>query len=341
MPLNKEALIRYRVINRCLVDYGVASKKRLTAACEDALDIHPLGERTIDKDISDMRFDQRLGFNAPISFDRIKGGYYYEDPDYTIDDIPINEDELKSLSFAATMLSQYKTIGIFSTFSGAVQKIVDTINIRRMVKEDSYYPFIAFETAPQLKGSEYLEPIIKAIMEKKAISFHYQRFNIQKAYKHIIHPCLLKEYRNRWYLVGLNHDLQEIRTYGLDRIVPNPKKPDEIFTYPDIKFQTTSFDPKEYFKATVGIISPQTKPQHILLEFSPKQANYILTQPIHETQEVIENTDQHLVVSIDVCPTYELISMILGWGNDVKVLEPLSLKGEIIKSLKEGLKQYD
>jgi len=340
MPLNKEALIRYRIINRCLVDYKVVSKKKLIAACEDALDIHPLGERTIDQDINDMRFDDRLGFKAPIKYDKAKGGYYYEDSEYTIDSIPINEEELKSLAFAATMLDQYKNIGIFSTFSGAIQKIVDTINIRRILKEDSYYPFIDFETIPQLQGSEYLEPLIKAILEKKVISFYYQRFNINKPYRHIVHPFLLKEYRNRWYLIGLNHELNEIRTYGLDRIVPNPKFPEEVFSYPDIDFHTTSFNPKEYFKTTIGIIAPQTKPQHIILEFSKKQANYILTQPIHESQEVIESTDKHLIVSIEVNPTYELISMILGWNGDVKVLEPKSLKNEIVKQLKEGLKKY-
>ena len=48
MPLNKEALIRYRVINRCLVDSRYVSKAKLIRACEEALDIAPLGKRTID-----------------------------------------------------------------------------------------------------------------------------------------------------------------------------------------------------------------------------------------------------------------------------------------------------
>ena len=109
---------------------------------------------------------------------------------------------------------------------------------------------------------------------------------------------------------------------------------------PDIKFQTISFDPKEYFKTTIGINAPQTKPEHIILEFSKKQANYILTQPIHDSQEVIETTDQHLVISIDVNPTYELISMILGWTCDVKVLKPESLRNQIVKKLEEGITYY-
>jgi len=65
MPLNKEALIRYRVINRCLVDYGYVSKKRLMAACHNTLD-HEIGERTLEQDIHEMKFDRHLGYDVPI-----------------------------------------------------------------------------------------------------------------------------------------------------------------------------------------------------------------------------------------------------------------------------------
>ena len=90
MPKNKEALIRYRVINRSLKDFQYVTKEKMIQACEDTLDIHPIGERTIDGDIHDMRFDNGLGYFAPIKYDRTKRAYYYEDPDYSIDNIPLN-----------------------------------------------------------------------------------------------------------------------------------------------------------------------------------------------------------------------------------------------------------
>ena len=207
MPLNKEALIRYRVINRCLVDHRYVSKAKLIRACEEALDIAPLGERTIDQDLHDMREDTRLGFFAPIKHSREKGGYYYDDPDYSIDNIPLNEEELEALSFASTMLEQYKHIDLFNTFTGAVQKIVDAVNIHRILKSESSYSFIQFESVPEMKGSEYLQVIIEAIRDKTVLEILHQRFDSDKAYLHRIHPYLLKEYRNRWYLIGLNDDL--------------------------------------------------------------------------------------------------------------------------------------
>ena len=322
MPLNKEALIRYRVINRCLVDFRYVSKERLIRACEEALDIAPLGERTIDQDLHDMREDARIGFFAPIKYSREKNGYYYEDPDFSIDKIPINEEELEALSFASTMLEQYKNIDIFTTFTGAVQKIVDAVNIRRLMKTESSYPFIEFESVPEMKGSEYLEDIIDAIQDNYVLDVRHKRFNSEEAYLHKVHPYLLKEYRNRWYLIGLNDDLQQIRTYGLDRIL-------EITPNKSIEFKDAGFDPADYFKSTIGIIAPETEPQEVILKFSKYQGQYVITQPIHESQEIIEETDEHVTISLQVIPTYELVSMILGWGAEVKVLEPKSLKERI------------
>jgi len=333
MPLNKEALIRYRVINRCLVESRYVSKAKLIRACEEALDIAPLGKRTIDQDLHDMREDTRLGFFAPIKFNREKKGYYYEDSDYSIDYIPLNEEELEALSFASTMLEQYKHIEIFSTFTGAVQKIVDAVNIQRILKAESSYPFIQFESVPEMKGSEYLMEIIEAIRDKTVLDIRHKRFDSEKAYFHLVHPYLLKEYRNRWYLIGLNEDLQQIRTYGLDRI-------QEISPNTTIEFKDAHFDPAEYFKSAIGIIAPDAEPQEVILKFNKDQGQYVITQPIHESQEILEETDSHVLISLFVIPTYELVSMILGWGAEVEVLESESLRERIVSELSKSSKNY-
>jgi len=331
MPLNKEALIRYRVINRCLVDSKYVSKARLIRACEEALDIAPIGERTIDQDIHDMREDTRLGFHAPIKHSREKNGYYYEDPDYSIDKIPLNEEELEALSFASTMLEQYKHIDLFTTFTGAVQKIVDAVNIRRMLKTEPSSPFIQFESVPEMKGSEYLMEIIEAIRDKRVLEIRHKRFDSEKAYLHIVHPYLLKEYRNRWYLIGLNDDIEQIRTYGLDRI-------QEISENREIEFFDAGFDPAEYFKSAIGIIAPETSPQEVLLKFTKDQGQYVITQPIHESQEIVEETDTHVIISLHIIPTFELVSLILGWGAEVEVMEPKGLR-ERIKMIIKGMQE--
>jgi predicted DNA-binding transcriptional regulator YafY len=322
MPANKYALIRYRVINRCLKDFTYAPMGKLIQVCEEALSTSPLGKRTIYQDLRDMKEDDQLGYFAPIRLNREKG-YYYEDPDYSIDNIPLNEEEVRALSFAATMLDQFSSIGIFSTFTGAVQKVVETINIKRLSGEEDLLPFIEFEQSPVSLGQQFIEPVILAIKDKKVIRFKYQRFVTDKVVPHDIHPYLLKQYHNRWYLIGLHDYHKTIATYCLDRFISSPEVVDT--PYEDIGFNT-----REYFTSVIGIITSVEKPQKVVLRFTPHQVWYVITQPIHSSQKVTMKKD-HALVELMVVPTYELKNMIMGWGPEVEVIRPAALRNEIME----------
>jgi len=322
MPANKYALIRYRVINRCLKDFQYASMDKLIQVCEDALSMSPISPRTIYQDIRDMKEDDQLGYFAPIKRNRDKG-YYYDDPEYSIDNIPLGEEEVKALSFAATMLDQYRNIGIFSTFTGAVQKVVEAVNIKRMSKEDDLLPFIEFEQSPVSLGQQFIEPIILAIKNKKVIRFKYQRFVTDKVLSHDIHPYLLKQYHSRWYLIGLHDYHKDIATYCLDRFVSDPEPI-------DIPYEDRGFNTREYFKSVIGIITSSEKPQKVVLKLTQRQAWYVITQPIHSSQKVTEKKD-HFIVELNVIPTYELTMLIMGWGPEAEVIRPKSLKSRIFE----------
>ena len=95
MALNKNALIRYKTIDKCLQNnYRQWTLDDLIEACSDALYEYEgrevnVSKRTVQSDIQLMRSD-KLGYNAPIAvFD--KKYYKYENKDYSITDIPITE----------------------------------------------------------------------------------------------------------------------------------------------------------------------------------------------------------------------------------------------------------
>ncbi|MBM3435833.1 MAG: WYL domain-containing protein [Bacteroidetes bacterium] len=214
MSLNKYALIRYRVINQCLKDYKYVTKDKLKKACEGKLDITPISYRTIDADIHNMRHDDRLGYNAPIKFDAIRKVYYYDDPDYSIDQFPLNREEVLALSFTATLLQQFKHVDIFNKFAGSVQKIVDAVKVYRLSEENETLSFVDFEKVPSEKGSEHLHVLINAIRHKKVVHIVYRAFYSGKNHQHDIHPYLLKQYRNRWYLIGFMTILEKSEYMG-------------------------------------------------------------------------------------------------------------------------------
>lgn len=332
MPKNKDALVRYRIINRSLKDFKYVSIGYLMDACYNALG-HEISYRTIEKDIHDMKYDPGLGYFAPIKYDRYEEGYYYDDEDYSIDKFDLDYDDLKALTFASATLEQYKSFGIFSTFTGAVQKIINTMKIHRELRKYAEKQVVGFENAPLVKGEEHISPLLDAILLKKVLRIEHKRFDLEEMHVHIVHPYYLKEYRNRWYLLGYQSENKRIQTYGLERILSIEPARNELFT-------EVPFDPEEYYKYAIGVIVYDEPPTEITLKFTLKQGMYILTQPVHHSQQVIEKTGRHVIVSLVLVPAYEFISMVSGWGAEVEVLAPLWLREKVQDEVRKTLNLY-
>jgi predicted DNA-binding transcriptional regulator YafY len=334
MPKNKEALIRYRIINRCLLDKTYVSRRELKEACERILDIYPIGERTIDADINAMRNDERLGYLAPIKMDRSRGVYYYEDPSYSIDNIPLNEEELESLLFASKLLEQFKGIEIFRKFAGSVQKLAETIIVYRYHEEAMVRDFIEFEKVEEVKGTNFLESIIDALKNQKVLNIEYKSFDSKRSTVNIIHPYLLKEYRNRWYLIGYNDKHVGIRTYGLDRIIT-------LSVNNSSTFIDKGFDPKTYYENVIGISVINKKPIGIEIAFTEFQAQYVITQPLHSSQELVSKSRNRYVFKYFLVPNFEFISQVIGWGEEVEIISPKKLRKKMQNLLQKMSIKYN
>ena len=193
--------------------------------------------------------------------------------------------------------------------------------------------FISFKKAPEVKGTQYLDPIINAIEAKKVLRLYYLPFYEDKPYFNELHPYLLKEHGFRWYLIGLNEFKGQLRTYALDRIR-------DIQETHGIAYREPEFDAALYFKNTLGIIAPQGNPPLIKIAVQKTQAQYLITQPWHDSQNIETEDEDQIVFSFRVFPTYEFKSMLLSLGKDAKVVEPDSLKSEIRNELGQMLALY-
>lgn len=333
MPRNKNALARYRLINRELLNGRYVSLERLVQICSEELD-DPVSESTIKKDIRDMRRDQALGYHAPIRY-RHRYGYYYEDLNYSIDRLPINDEELNSLTFAATLLEQYGSVPVFRHFSDAVSNIRRSLRFLRRHRHDYQAGSIEFEKPPATVGEAHLSPLLEAIINKTVVEIQYQAFGKKEAQEQHIHPYLLKEYLHRWYLFGYNDYWKGYRVYALDRI--KSVKPDSFKTfipYPGY--------PGNYFEDVIGVTRfGDSKKEKVVLKFTRQQADYVLTQPLHKSQKVVEETENHVIISLEVyLPSPELEIKILGWNEEVEVLGPEGLKNKVVTKLKRTQSVY-
>jgi predicted DNA-binding transcriptional regulator YafY len=176
--------------------------------------------------------------------------------------------------------------------------------------------------------------LLKAINEQQEVMMHYQRFGNTQVKHYRFQPYVLKEYRNRWYVTGYAVTEKSIRTFALERI----KDLIQTHEHFDLSFD---FNPEEYFRYSFGIsVINGYMPEDIELSFSSKQAAYIKSKPWHHTQKILKDNDEEFRISMQVIPSYELREQILAYGDEVKVIKPLSLKKLISDTLHQAAKNY-
>lgn len=178
--------------------------------------------------------------------------------------------------------------------------------------------------------------LLHAIKNRFEVQFTYEKFwnaNNDKK-KRTVYPLALKEARNRWYLIAQDTNGNIFKTFGLDRLSDldiSRKK----FDFPK------NFNPTEKFEYSFGIISDGTKPENIKLWLSHGQAQYIKSLPLHHSQKIVFENEKECVIELFMSPTYDFIMELLSMGQEVKVLEPESLKNKMIEMLKAALKLYE
>lgn len=320
MPVNRNALIRYRTIDKCLQNRRKKwTIQDLMDACSDALYEYEgvdagISLRTLRMDLNAMRSDA-LGYNAPIIVTD-KKYYTYEDADYSITNIPLTSQDLNILQEVTHLLQQFKGFRHFNEVSEMVNKLEDKI----YSEQNQQAPAIDFEKNDLLTGIEWLDVLYKAIVNESAIVLSYQSFKARAASEIIFYPYLLKEYRNRWFILGMKKQQKEILTLALDRIQQIEVSPKELYR------KHKDFDASTYFKDIIGVTRNfADKPTLITFFANHLQAPYIKTKPLHHTQLIVEQTKDGVVFSIEVIPNFELERELLGFGEGLKVLSPNSL----------------
>lgn len=320
----KNALIRYRVIDRCLRNEFAPfpTKEILRRACEEALYGEETGSNICDSTIEKDLFAMRMEHDAPIIYSKREKGYFYEDKNFSIQNSPLNSTDIDAIKMAANTLLQFRETSLFKQFGFAIDKIFDRVHMDENPLSADLEQMVQFETATSAKGSEYLSPLVDAIRHKKLVYFEYESFVSGKRKPRKVYPLLLKEYRNRWYLIS--HDLvkDSITTYALERMAE--------LTVSDVIFSgQIRFDSKRFFQHAIGITANENLPEHVVFKAENVAAKYIESQPFHPSQKTIKEGKNRTTFSMEVLVSEELVRSLMSFGGEVEVVEPQSLRQTI------------
>lgn len=335
MSVNKLALIRYKTIDDCL--RNKYKKWTLESLIEKVSSVlyeqegitSGVSKRTLQADIQLMRSD-KLGYNAPIIV-KEKKYYCYDDPNYSITNTPINNTDVDKMKEIVAILKQFNGFNYFQDMSDMIARLEN--NIYKSTHQNQTY--IQFENNHLLRGLQHISPLYQAILNKTTLLIEYQSFKAQNAQHATYYPYLLKEYRNRWFLIARPQKNPTLTTLALDRIITFH----ELTKVPFIEHDGPDFD--TYYNDLLGVTKTiKDTPHKVILQFDAQTAPYITTKPLHHSQSILKQNDTGTIISINVVLNFELEREILGFGECVKVLAPRLLASRIKRRIEKAGQQY-
>lgn len=330
MADTKYPTIRYQTLDRCFRNkYKRYYIDDLIDACAEAIYDYcgkeiGCSRRTILNDIDFM--ESNAGWRIPLV--RHKDGrkvyYRYKDTNFTINETLLSESEYNKLNEAVSMLERFKGMPCFEWMDDLLFKLQSGF-------KKSSTLILDFEHAPSLKGMHHLDRLFNSIFYKQTLEIEYRTFN-NIVHAWTIHPYLIKQHNNRWFLFGKNASKGgAISNLPLDRI--------EGINDSGIPYEEDDGRLQQMLDNIVGVtIDWDAEVKNVQLQFSEKRYPYVLTKPLHKTQTIVNEEER--IIQIQVIPNKELESLILQFGNDVEILSPQGLRDQIKEKIQEMIKKY-
>lgn len=336
MSTTLHPLIRYRTLDQCFRQKGVKwNYQALCKACGEQLrelirsDLPDPSRRTIMGDIERMRNGQ-LGYRAPITYHRGGRGYYYSDPDFSITHASLSPVDLEALHQSVSILKQFRGFDQVLDVEETIQKLEYALQPKDQLKG----PLIQFDRMTGHQWQRWLSLLLPHIKDQQCLRMQYQPFNDEPRWV-TFSPYLLKEYNRRWYVIGWRHEKKRVENLALDRL-----KDITISIQPFCKVET--FNANDYYQNIVGVtIHADQRLSNVRILALPSQTHYIATKPIHPSQQVESTTEAGTIFSYELIPNFELESLLLSFGDRIKVLEPQILVERMKTRLQQAANHYD
>ena len=340
MATNKNALIRYKHLDMLLSDrHHYYDINDLTEKVNEMLleeGFQTVTRRCIEKDL--VYLTERP-FCAPIKRFKHNGKncVTYKNPSFSIFMQEMSREERHLLREVLNTIGQFDGLDNFEW----LDKFKSGLGNKRRRQ------IISFSNNPYLKNSNLLGTLFDYISNEVVIRLYYHTFSDTTIRSIDFHPYLLKQYNDRWFILGAADSDKVILTFALDRI-------DKVEPLPEKKYFPCTEDLTEHFEDIVGVTLPKDqKCQHVLFWVSDFSKGYVDTKPIHGTQTPQQGEAEFRLRSlypqlqggafytIDCIRNYELIRELSSFGKDLLVLHSDGdIKEEVFKRICEMKDKY-
>lgn len=325
MPRNQEVIRQWKVLHALESSRHGAS---IDALAND-LDVTT---RTIRRDLAAL---QEAGF--PLYDERDEDGRVR----WRIDgqvlkglDTGFTLAELCALYLSRNLLEAVAGTPFQRDLTNAFARLGKMLSPRMRQFLDRLPSVLAAKSGPRARGgassADIVARLLEATLHNRVTTMRYHSVSSNRSKDYLLHPYRLAFAQGGLYLLAYVPDYGNVRTFAVDRIA-------------SVSLEKQTFTPAQpvgddVFANSLGV---NTGPaERVEIEFAARVAPYVRARVWHPSQQVREESDGRLLLSMDVCHDWALRSWILSWGPFARVTAPPSLASDIQSDLQSAADRY-
>jgi predicted DNA-binding transcriptional regulator YafY len=306
------------------------AKSRSGVALNDLADELGCVRRTVYRDLDALMF---AGF--PVISEKREGRVYYRFLDtFRLSDVPFSTDEILALAFSEDLLRTLEGTVFHDSIQSALQKIRAGLGPELSKYLAQFADSFRVLPGPHKKYAEFrdtIQTLNHAVLAHNTIHMRYRTARTGSVSNRDLDPYRVWYRSGGLYVVGMDHQSSEIRTFAVDRI-RRIEPTDQKFEIPE------SFDFDTYMGSSFGVIADQAV--KVRIRFDRRWTTFVQERSWHESQQFKKRPGGKIDLSMDVANTPDLRTWILSFGSGAEVLEPEDLRATVAKEFQSALKRY-
>lgn len=286
---------------------------------------------TVNRIIEEMR----LHFNAPVTYDRERNGYFYDIKEGEVFELPgvwFNATELYALLTTQQLLEQAQPGLLDSHLKPLKNRLEKILASEQLGSGEIAKRVRILRMAGRNNSSEYFQTVAGALLQRNRLAIRYHSRGDDAETQRNISPQRLTHYRDNWYLDAWCHTRNALRSFAVDRL-RDAKPLDQAAQ--DIAEEKLD----AHFASSYGIFAGT--PKHTaVLRFTPERARWVAEEHWHPQQQGRFLEDGGYELRIPYSDPRELVMDVLKHGEEVEVISPESLRNAVAEHLQNALGRY-
>lgn len=288
-----------------------------------------VSRRTVYRDLNMLELA-----GIPFYYDREKGGYEIHNT-YWLPPVNLDIEEALSLVALARTTVDREAIPLMGKALDAARKIESQLPLAIRAAVGELAENVRIRRGPVARHDqldETYETVRRAIATRHTLAGRYISFAEKRQLPVTVDPYWLVFHDRAWYLLGHSHGHGEVRTFKLGR-------------FAELKTMPGRFDPPtetlEDHLGNAWRFIPEGREYDVVLRFKPLVAANVAEVRWHRTQDVTWHDDGSIDFRVRVDGLGEIFWWVLGYGDQVRVLEPKTLRDRVRKTARSVAEKYE